>query len=206
MGVSGGSRHGAAAAALAAVLLGVPLPRVPRHGAPLIGAPLIGLAELPAGAVELQGQTWFVKPPWKVDFRNYYWYVMQTGGEYYFTLTLPEQAGVGLGGLLIQQTRGVDRQFPLAADRSRAFLGLPRREGPSIPVEATFDNQRRVYALRFPQPPQPGQTITVALRPWYNPTQADTYMFSVQALPAGERPVPASLGFATMPIYSGIPY
>jgi len=156
--------------------------------------------------MELQGQTWFVKPPWKVDFRNFYWYVMQTGGEYYFTLTLPEQAGVGLGGLRIEQTRGVDRQFPLSADRTRAFAGLPRREGPAIAVEAEFDNDRRVYTVRFPQPPQPGQTITVALRPWYNPTQSDTYMFAVQALPAGPNPVPASLGFATMPIYSALPF
>ena len=175
-------------------------------GALLLAAPLVASTAVAGRAVELQGQTWFMKPPWKVDFRNYYWYVMQTGGEYYFTLTLPEQAGVGLGGLRIQQTRGVDRQFPLAAERTRAFLGLPRREGPSIPVEARFDNQRRLYDLRFPQPPQPGETITVALRPWYNPTQADTYMFSVQALPAGPNPVPASLGFATMPIYSAVPF
>ena len=175
-------------------------------GALLLAAPALSPAVIPARAVELQGQTWFAKPPWKVVFRNYYWYVMQTGGEYYFTLTLPEQAGVGLGGLLIQQTRGVDRQFPLMPERSRAFLGQPRREGPSIPVEADFDNQRRIFSLRFPQPPQPGQTITVALRPWYNPTQADTYMFSVQALPEGPNPVPASLGFATMPIYSAVPF
>jgi hypothetical protein len=44
----------------------------------------------------------------------------------------------------------------------------------------------------------------VALKPWNNPFQADTYMFSVQALPAGPNPVPASLGFATMPIFDGI--
>jgi hypothetical protein len=176
----------------------------------LLGAcpllPALCPAGVPAQAVELQGQTWFARPPWKVDFRNYYWYVMQAGGEYYFTLTLPEQAGVGLGGLLIQQTRGVDRQFPLNAERSRAFLGVPRREGPAIAVQADFDNERRRYAIRFPQPPQPGQTVTVALRPWTNPSQADTYMFSVQALPDGPNPVPASLGFATMPIYNAFPF
>jgi hypothetical protein len=158
----------------------------------------------PAAALELQGQTWFSRPPWRVVFRNYYWYVMQTGGEYYFTLTLPEQAGAGLGALVIQQTRGVDTQFPFIADRSRAFLGEPRREGPAIPVQTSFDEAQRRYSLSFPTPPQPGQTITVALRPWHNPSQADTYMFAVQALPAGPNPVPASLGFATMPIYDAL--
>ncbi|MFM8936275.1 MAG: hypothetical protein ACKOE9_04770, partial [Vulcanococcus sp.] len=52
----------------------------------LAGGALVALLQMPTGvrAVDLQGQTWFASPPWKVDFRNYYTYVMQTGGEYYF--------------------------------------------------------------------------------------------------------------------------
>jgi Protein of unknown function (DUF2808) len=187
-------RRGAAALASLTTGLGAALP-----------AAWLVVHPTPVRSVELNGQTWFSRPPWKVEFRNYYWYVMQSGGEYYFTVTLPEEAGVGLGGLLWQQTRGVDRQFPLTAERTRAFLGLPRREGAAIPVEASFDNISRRYSIRFPQPPQPGQTVTVAVRPWTNPSQADTYMFAVQALPAGPNPVPASLGFATMPIYNALP-
>ena len=155
-------------------------------------------------AVELGGQTWFTSPPWKVDFRNYYWYVGQTAAEYYFTITLPEKAGSGLGGLVIQQTRGVDRNFQIAADRTRAFYGLPRREGAMIPVQAQFDNAQRRVTVQFPQPPQPGQTITVMLKPWNNPFQADTYMFAVQALPAGPNPQAVSLGFATLQIFNAI--
>jgi hypothetical protein len=188
----------AAAAPLAAglaVCLGAAL--VPLGLAP-------GPAAAPARAVELQGQTWFARPPWKVEFRNYYWYVMQAGGEYYFTVTLPEQAGVGLGGLVIQQIRGVDTTFPFDLPRTRAFLGRPRGEGPSLPVQASFQQERRRFDIRFPQPPQPGQTVTLALRPWFNPSQADTYLFAVQALPAGPNPVPASLGVATLAIYDGV--
>ena len=167
-------------------------------------SPLQGALLPPARAVELQGQTWFSRPPWRVEFRNFYWTVMQAGGEYYFTVALPDQAGAGLGGLDIQQTRGVDTQFPFMTERTRAFLGQPRREGLPVPVQASFDDAQRRMRVRFPQPPAPGQTITVALRPWHNPSQADTYMFSVQALPAGPNPVPASLGFATMPIYEAL--
>ncbi len=29
----------------------------------------------PVQALELNGQTWFTRPPWKVDFTNYYAYV-----------------------------------------------------------------------------------------------------------------------------------
>ena len=170
----------------------------------LLPAALALPALLPAGrALELDGQTWFNRPPWTLQFRNYYWYVGQTAAEYYFTITLPEQAGAGLGSLVIQQTRGVDRNFQFSPGRTRAFVGLPRREGPAIPVEAQFDNAQRRITVAFPQPPQPGQTITVALKPWNNPFQADTYMFSVQAKPAGPNPQPASLGFATMQIFDG---
>ena len=158
----------------------------------------------PVQAMELEGQTWFTRPPWKVTFTNYYAYVGQTAAVYYFTVTLPEQAGAGLGGLVIQQTRGVDRSFQFAPGRTQAFLGLPRREGASIPVQAQFDQNERRITEQFLQPPQPGQTVTVALKPWNNPFQSDTYMFSVQAVPAGPNPVPASLGFATMPIFDGV--
>lgn len=62
----------------------------------------------PVRAEELQWQSWFIQPPWRVEFRSYYSTVMQTAAEYYFTVALPQQAGADLGGLLIQQTRGVD--------------------------------------------------------------------------------------------------
>ena len=161
-----------------------------------------GLGAEPASAVELRGQTYFANPPWKVDFTNYNWYVNQAQGQYYFTVTLAENAGAGLGGLVITQTRGVDRTFSLAPQRARAFLGRPRREGAAIPVEASFDQATRTLRAVFPEPPQPGQVVTLALRPPLNPTWADTYLFAVQALPAGPNPVPAPLGVARFEIMS----
>ena len=161
-----------------------------------------GLGAEPASAVELRGQTYFANPPWKVDFTNYNWYVNQAQGQYYFTVTLAENAGAGLGGLVITQTRGVDRTFSLAPQRARAFLGRPRREGAAILVEASFDQATRTLRAVFPEPPQPGQVVTLALRPPLNPTWADTYLFAVQALPAGPNPVPAPLGVARLEIMS----
>ncbi|MFZ9713479.1 MAG: DUF2808 domain-containing protein [Vulcanococcus sp.] len=175
---------------LAAGLLSLPV------AAPLATA----LTPAPASALELNGQTYFTQPPWKVDLRYYYWYANQAMPEIYFTVTLAENAGADLGGLVITQTRGVDRNFSLAPQRARAFLGLPRQEGMAVPVEAEFDDGTRTMRVQFPQPVQPGQTVTLVLRPPLNPMWADTYMFAVQALPAGPNPVPASLGFATMDI------
>lgn len=153
-----------------------------------------------ASALELRGQTYFTSPPWKVDFRNYYWYENEGGAEYYFTIELSEKAGASLGGLQIQQTRGFDRSFGFDIGRSRAFLGLPRREGARVPVTVTFDQDQRLFRVSFPEPVPPGSTITLALRPWRNPFQADTYMFQVTAFPAGPDPVASPVGFATMQI------
>ena len=203
-----------------------PIATHPSQTGPLVSAPFwafglagvlgAGLGSLPQGlapearaqANQLQQQqqpsqqqTWFTRPPSSVTFTNYYWYVM-LASQYYFTVTLPTDAGAGLGGLVIQQTRGVDRNFQFFPNQTTAFLGTPRREGTSFPVQAQFDNASRTMTVTFPQPPQPGQTITLSLVPQNNPRWADTYMFAVQALPAGPNPVPASLGYATMGIYN----
>ena len=55
--------------------------------------------------------------------------------------------------------------------------------------------------LTFPQPVPPGSTVTVMLKPWNNPSMADTYMFEVTAFPAGPNPSPSSLGYGTLRIY-----
>lgn len=157
----------------------------------------------PGQALELRGATYFVKPPWSVDLISYQSYTYQTRPEYFFRVSLDPGAGVPLGGLTISQTRGVDRSFDFSVDRTTAFLGgTPRREGPKIPVQASFDQASRTFTIRFPEPVQPGNTVTVVLRPWTNPAMADTYMFAVNAFPAGPNPSPSALGYGTLRIYN----
>ncbi len=152
-------------------------------------------------ALELGGRTQFLRAPWKVTLTSYTTNVGQSPAEYFFTLSLDEGAGASLGGLTIQQTRGADWQFPFAVERTRAFLGLPRSEGRRIPVQAAFDPAARRFDLSFPEPVPPGATVTVSLRPWFNPVQADTYLFQVTAIPAGPGPVPSPVGVGTLRIY-----
>ena len=153
-------------------------------------------------ALELGGATVFIRAPWKVDLVSYTTTVGQPWAEYFFTVELPADAGASLGELLIRQSRGVDTQFQFAADQTRAFLGRPRREGPPVPVEATFSQRERLIRVRFPEPVPPGSTLTVRLKPWTNPMMADTYMFQVTAMPAGPNPTGSALGFGTLRIYS----
>ncbi|MCP9857495.1 MULTISPECIES: DUF2808 domain-containing protein [unclassified Cyanobium] len=161
------------------------------------------LACVPPGthALELGGRTQFVRAPWKVALTSYTTNVGQSPAEYFFTLSLDGQAGASLGGLTIQQTRGADWQFPFAVERTRAFLGVPRREGRPIPVRASFEPASRLFTLSFPEPVPPGATVTVSLRPWFNPIQADTYLFQVTAIPFGPNPLPSPVGVGTLRIY-----
>ncbi|MCT0206624.1 DUF2808 domain-containing protein [Synechococcus sp. CS-1332] len=152
-------------------------------------------------ALELGGRTQFVRAPWKVVLTSYTTNVGQSPAEYFFTLRLDEQAGASLGGLTIQQTRGADWQFPFAVERTRAFLGVPRREERPIPVQASFEPAARRFTLSFPEPVPPGATVTVSLRPWFNPIQADTYLFQVTASPAGPNPMTSPVGVGTLRIY-----
>ena len=172
-------------------------------GALALAALSLLLATTPpaARALELGGRTQFVRAPWKVALTSYTTNVGQSPAEYFFTLSLDGQAGASLGGLTIQQIRGADWQFPFAVERTRAFLGVPRREGRQIHVQASFEPAARRFSLSFPEPVPPGTTVTVSLRPWFNPVQADTYLFQVSAIPSGPNPLPSPVGVGTLRIY-----
>ena len=164
---------------------------------------LIAIGEAPSLALELNGQSYFTQPPWRVEFTNYDWLVDAGGPEYFFTVALAENAGAHLGGLVITQTSGSDQTFWIDPKQTSAFFGRPRREGEAIPVQAEFHELKRIMRVEFPDPPPPGSTLTVVLRPPNNPSLNDLYLFAVEALPAGPNPSAAPLGFARMEILDG---
>lgn len=186
----GGPRPWAWGVALALAAVAIP-------SWPLAGGPLARSAR----ALELGGATVFVKAPWQVDLVSYNTTVGYPLPEYYFTLELEEGAGASLGAFRFRQIRGVDRQFPFLLGRTRAFLGRPRREGRAVPVRAVFSQESRTMEVAFPEPVAPGSTLTVAVVPWTNPIQSDTYLFAVELLPAGPNPQPSSAGVTTLRIY-----
>lgn len=165
----------------------------------LLGA-LSLAAATPGRSLERNGQSYFTQPPWRVEFTNYDWLVDQGGPEYFFTVSLAQNAGADLGGLVITQTSGSDQTFWIDPTQTTAFFGRPRQEGTAIPVRAQFHEQKRIMRVEFPEPPPAGSTLTVVLRPPNNPSLNDLYLFAVEALPAGPNPAAAPLGFARMEI------
>ena len=106
------------------------------------------LAPWPARTVEINGQTSFVAVPTKARLVNYRWYAFEGRATYYVVLEFPQGAEAGLGGISLEQIRGVQPAFSYGAVPVKAFIGTPRREGRTIPAIAEFT--LRHYLSRFP--------------------------------------------------------
>lgn len=166
---------------------------------PLAGA---GPASIPpARAFEWRGDTVFLRSPWKADLISYDTTIGAGPVTWYLTLSLDPDAGASLARLSFQQSRGADRDFQYSPERTSAFLGRPRQQGRMLPVRAVFEPEARRLIVEFPEPVAPGETLTVALRPWTNPMVADTYQFQVVVWPAGPRAQASPVGIASLRIY-----
>jgi hypothetical protein len=159
------------------------------------------LAAAPLGAVELRGETHFLRAPSRSRMRSDRWYAGEGGATVTVSVDVPAEAGVGLGGLTLQQVRGVAWALEGGLEDAHAFLGEPRRPGPEVPVTVQVDRDARRVEARFGEPVPPGATVTLAFPVGRNPG-ADTYILTVTALPAGPQPVGQTVGAARMSILS----
>ncbi|MDR9405187.1 MAG: DUF2808 domain-containing protein [Halothece sp. Uz-M2-17] len=123
------------------------------------------------------------------------------GATYYFTLTLPSQAGEPLQKLVIDQRSGVD-DILLRLDRTTAFIGTPNDQQDPLTlgdVSQTEDNRKITVQLETPV--TPGTTFTIGLKPRKNPIYDGTYLFGITAFPAGETVDELYLGVRRLQFY-----
>ena len=72
--------------------------RKARLGGWFLQISLIAIGGRPSLGLELNGQSYFTQPPWRVEFTNYDWLVDQGGPEYFFhRLTGAERRGRSRG-------------------------------------------------------------------------------------------------------------
>jgi hypothetical protein len=119
------------------------------------------------------------------------------GATYYFTVSVPKDAGEPLQQLAFEQEEGLNRIrfLPL---RTRAFADERRRQ--PIPSNAQVDDQG-IASVQFDPPIAPGNTLVVGLRARRNPDTEGVYLFRVTAFPAGEKSQGQSLGFGRLHFY-----
>ncbi len=122
------------------------------------------------------------------------------GATYYFTLSIPQDAGEPLERVKFFQTEGLSR-IRFLPQRTSAFEDVKRRQA-VMPSEVQIDDQGAISVL-FDPPINPGETVVVGLRPRRNPRTDGVYLFGVTAFPAGEKSQGQFLGFGRLHFYDG---
>ncbi|WP_066382757.1 DUF2808 domain-containing protein [Anabaena sp. CA = ATCC 33047] len=163
---------------------------------------ITGYIPQPSQAIQLQdGTVYFAQPPRLVAATTTYNEVYAWGAKYYFTISVPENAGEPLQKITINQREGVDHiHFDLK--NSFAFVGTRANKGEKIKLkDVTSDRNTRTISINFEPPISPGKTITIGLKPWRNPAVAGVYLFGVTAVPLGEKTHNQFLGFGRLHFY-----
>lgn len=165
-------------------------------------ASILGVAVPSSQAIQLaDGTVAFEKPPRLVDAETTYNGTSTIGARYYFTLSVPENAGEPLGRVTISQRQGFEN-IDFELEDTRAFEGKPRRKGEKLAIaNVTKDDKTKTISVTFDPPVAPGKTLTVELRPYRNPWTGGVYIFGVTAFPAGEKAYGLYLGVGRLQFY-----
>jgi hypothetical protein len=170
----------------------------------LIGITAITTAIIsPTPAVELRdGKVYFLQPPHLVKVTTTSNNAQVIGAAYYFTISLPENAGEPLQRVTINQHQGVDN-INFRLNKSIAFVGTRSQKGEKIPLQQVIrDKKTRTISITFDPPVSPGKTITIGLKPQQNPLTGGIYLFGVTAFPPGEKSHGQFMGFGRLHFYS----
>ncbi len=155
-----------------------------------------------AQAVQLaDGTVYFNHPPRLLEARTTEKGIRTFGAKYYFTLSLPADAGEPLQRVTIAQRQAADN-IRFSLDKTQAFADQDRESEVSL-GEVVDDKETQAVSVVFNPPVQPGQSVTIRLRPRRNPDVPGVYLFGVTAFPPGEKTHGQFLGFGRLHFYGG---
>lgn len=146
----------------------------------------------------------FTAPPRLIDAATTQDITSVRGATYYFSISLPENAGVPLKEIQFQQTHGGDF-LGYKISRTRAFEGTRKNRGAEIPLLLVEENRKtRRITVRLARPLSPGKTVTIAMRPVKTPSTSDVFQIRVTVLPPGESAQAFPLSSARLHFYQPI--
>lgn len=157
---------------------------------------------LPANAGRLgNGKTFFEHPPLLLEASTTYHEVWVGAAKYYFTISLPENAGEPLKQIVFQQKPSAE-MLEFYPDQTVAFVGIRNERGEVLNIQKSqWNSENNSITVIFDPPISPGLTITVGLKPVRNPAIGGTYLFGVTAFPNGAIPAPMYLGVGRLQFY-----
>ncbi|MDJ0572140.1 MAG: DUF2808 domain-containing protein [Pleurocapsa sp. MO_192.B19] len=162
----------------------------------LFASSLIAIATIVAGvnvialnpteAVELgNGQRAFVRGPRLISSAATFSNRNSSAATYKFTIEVPKNAGEALKAVQITQKKNTDTVV-FKNNKSRAFEGK-NIAGVSIPLASIGgESQPGETTVVFDTPVEPGNTVTIAVKPKRNPSTGGVYLFGITAYPTGE--------------------
>ena len=152
-------------------------------------------------AVQLRdGKVYFVQTPRLVKATTTFDDVNIWGATYYFTVEVPPDAGEPLQKITINQHSGLDKiNFDLK--NSFAFTKTEKRKKEKLQFQISNKQQAKTVSLIFNPSVDPGNTITIALKPVKNPSVEGIYLFGVTAFPKGEQSHGQFLGYGRLHFY-----
>ncbi len=155
----------------------------------------------PAQAVQLaDGTVSFVQVPRLLEARTTEKGVRVLSAKYYFTLSVPSDAGEPLQRVTITQREAADR-IRFSPDKTQAFADEERQKEFTL-GEVTEDRETQTISVTFNPPIPPGETVTIRLYA-RNPDVPGVYLFGVTAFPQGEKVRSQFLGYGRLQFYGG---
>lgn len=153
-----------------------------------------------AQAVQLaDGKTYFLQPPrfegaTATQKTAYFW-----GSTYYFTLTVPANAGESLQAVMIAPEDGPDRAR-FDTRQTEAVAKTSDREARVALKAVTQDPKTHAITVTFDSPVAPGSTVRIGLYAERNPDVGGVYLYGITAYPTGEQPYGQFLGYGRIQI------
>ncbi|MBX2866098.1 MAG: DUF2808 domain-containing protein [Leptolyngbyaceae cyanobacterium MAG.088] len=143
-----------------------------------------------AHAVELSGgRTAFLKPPQFLDAFTTNDYVMRRRATYFFTLDLPADADAALQSVVIAPQNLTRYLAPYRLEQTTAFTGPPREPEAELTIDnVSIDENTQAVTIDFDPPVNPGNLVTIGLRPQRNPRLDGIYVFRITTIPVGDQP------------------
>lgn len=157
---------------------------------------------LPSFAGQLANeQTFFDKTPLLLEASTTYKEIWVGAAKYYFTVSLPSNAGEPLRQIVIQQKPSPD-MLDFYPDQTFAFVGTRDNRGNALTLQSSqWNPDNNTMTVTFAPPVSTGTTVTVGLKPYRNPSVSGVYLFGVTAVPDGAIAAPMYLGVGRLQFY-----
>lgn len=166
-------------------------------GAVMVAAPGLRAVQVADGTV------FFDRPPLFGEATTTRDAAGRANPTYYFTLTVPEDAGEALQRVEITQRNGDSRfrEVDFEPEEAQAFVGSGRRGEPLSLGEVVWDDESETLSVEFDPPVAPGTDVALRLEADRNPRRGGVYLFGVTVFPEGERSHGQFIGFGRIHIF-----